>query len=177
MKAINGVTYYFQSLLYDYDVLCLQTPSFVCDGLVYHQPTNMWHMRVHLPEWQQSVLKNIDDHVKDSVTCPETAPPHWQDAFDEDCAYSSLPSTLLLPLSDNFTAWDAFENRRECHELMRGYYSALIQVTGIHYDRQPRHFASLELKVLQLLYLPLPLETCLMDWPISTTNESTPETI
>ena len=76
MKAINGVTYYFQSLLYDYDVLCLQTPSFVCDDLVHHQPTNMWHMRVHLPEWQQSVLKNIDDHVKDSVTCPETAPPH-----------------------------------------------------------------------------------------------------
>ena len=84
-----------------------------------------------------------------------------------------LPDQLSLPLSDNFSAFDVFNNPRECYELMRGYYSALIQVTGVHFTPQPRHFASLELKVLQLMYLPLPLQSCCIDWPDSTANEDT----
>ena len=161
-----GTSFFFQSLSYGDDGFYLQTPFFYSNGMSVSNYNNMRQMRVTFPEWQQSILKNIDSAAQEHLVCPDSAPAHWKKSLEEGRSYKKIPEfdSLFLKLSDHFQAFDLFQNVMECDDLKRGRYIALIHVTGIYLGAHGTtgKLASLQMKVLQLLYEPTAIDKCLI---------------
>ena len=165
VQGINN-SFYFQSLCYGDDGLYLQVPSFNSTGMSVSQYSNMRQMRVTFPKWQQNILRTIDEVAQEHVQCPDSAPSHWSKALEEGKAYKTIPEydSLFLKLSEYFQAFDPFMNLRDCDELKRGKYIALIHVTGIYLGAHGTtgKLASLQMKVIQLIHEPMPIDKCLI---------------
>jgi len=168
-RKVQGIgnTFYFQTLNYGDDGFYLQVPFFHSNGMSTSGYSNMRQMRVTFPKWQQVILKTIDSFAKECVELPESAPTHWRKALEEGVGYKELPEfdTLFLKLSDHFQAFDLFTNAMECEDLKRGRYMGLVHVTGLYIGSHGStgKVASLQMKVLQLVYEPLPIDKCLIN--------------
>ena len=168
VRKVQGIgnTFYFQSLTYGDCHLYLQVPFFVSNGMTVSNFSNMRQMRVTFPTWQQNILKQIDSIAQEHVDCPDGAPAHWKKAFEEGSAYKVIPEfdSLFLKLSDHFKAFDLLQNSVDCDELKRGRYKVLVHITGLYLGAHGTtgKLASLQMKVLQLLFEPVPFDKCLI---------------
>ena len=167
-RKVQGIgnSFYFQSLTYGDNSFYLQVPSFHSNGMSISNYNNMRQMRVTFPKWQQTLLRNIDKIAQEQVQCPDNAPSHWNKVMDEGNAYKDIPDfdSLFLRLSDNFQAFDLFENVMDVENLKRGRYMALVHITGLYLGAHGTtgKLASLQMKVLQLVYEPTPIDKCLI---------------
>ena len=163
VQGINN-SFYFQSLCYGDDGLYLQVPAFTSTGMSVSHYSNMRQMRVTFPKWQQAILRIIDEVAQEQVQCPDSAPPHWSKALEEGKAYKTIPEydSLFLKLSEYFQAFDPFMNLKDCDELKRGKYIALVHVTGIYLGAHGTtgKLASLQMKVIQIIHEPMPIDKC-----------------
>jgi len=176
-RKVQGIgnTFYFQTLSYGDDGFYLQVPFFHSNGMSSSGYSNMRQMRVTFPKWQQMILKTIDSLAKECVVLPESAPTHWRKALEEGSGYKDLPEfdTLFLKLSDHFQAFDLLGNTMECDDLKRGRYMGLIHVNGLYIGAHGStgKVASLQMKVLQLVYEPMPIDKCLITIDKSTSKD------
>lgn len=180
-RKVQGIgnSFFFQSLSYGDDGFYLQTPFFHSNGMSVSNYSNMRQMRVTFPEWQQRILKTIDSAAQEHLVCPDSAPAHWKKSLEEGRSYKKIPEfdSLFLKLSDHFQAFDLFQNVMECDDLKRGRYIALIHVTGIYLGAHGTtgKLASLQMKVLQLLYEPTAIDKCLILFEVKDEKESVDE--
>ena len=74
-------------------------------------------------------------------------------------------------MSEYFQGFDLFKNPIDSDELKRGRYMALVHVTGLYFGSHGAtgKLASLQMKVVQLLFEPLPIEKCLITFEDETT--------
>lgn len=174
-QGLGGNTFYFQTLNYGDNGLYLQVPFFHSNGMSSSSYSNMRQMRVTFPKWQQGILRTVDSMAKENLELPDTAPSHWKKALDEGIAYKELPDfdTLFLKLSEHFQAFDILSNPIDCDDLKRGRYMALVHVTGLYIGAHGStgKLASLQMKVLQLVYEPMPIDKCLIDFDNAISNE------
>ena len=136
----------------------------------YSSYFNMRQMRVTLPKWQQDLLQILDGVARENVKCPPEASKSWLKSFDDGSAYRNIvdPETLYLKLTDSFQAFDVFKNTIDVDELKRGQYMALIQVTGIYIGGHGStgKLSSLQVKLTQLLYQPIPHDECFIEFKV-----------
>ena len=167
-RKVQGIgnTFYFQTLNYGDDGLYLQVPFFHSNGMSSSSYSNLRQMRVSFPKWKQTILKMIDSFAKECVELPDSAPVHWKKKLEEGSGFKDLPEfdTLFLKLSDHFQAFDVLSNPMDCDDLKRGRYMGLVHVTGLYIGAHGStgKLASLQMKVLQLVYEPLPIDKCLI---------------
>ena len=177
IKAVSN-NFYFQSLSYDGKELYLQVPFFQANGMSHSSYTNMRQMRVTLPKWQQDLLCVLDGVAKENVKCPQEASASWFKLFDDGSAYRNIvdPETLYLKLSESFQAFDVYKNIIDCDELKRGQYMALIQLTGIYIGGHgpTGKLASLQMRLSQLVYQPMPHDECYIEFKLP---EEVPKTV
>lgn len=179
IKALNNV-FYFQGLSYEEKDLYIEVPFFKSNGMSYSSYSNMRQMRITLPKWEQDLLKLLDESAREQVECPQDGPSHWKKSFDDGTAFRNIadPQTIFLKLSDSFQAFDLFKNPIDCDELKRGKYMALIHVTGIYIGGHGAtgKLASLQMKVTQLLYQPIPHDECFIEFDLSASDCNRMET-
>lgn len=169
IKSLNN-NFFFQSLSYEGKDLFIEVPFFQSNGMSYSSYTNMRQMRVTLPKWQQDLLHFLDGAARENVKCPPEVSKSWLKLFDDGSAYRDIvdPETLYLKLTDSFQAFDVFKNTIDCDELKRGQYMALIQITGIYIGGHGStgKLASLQVKLTQLLYQPIPHDECFIEFKL-----------
>ena len=169
IRSLNN-NFYFQTLSYEGKDLYIEVPFFQANGMSHSSYTNMLQMRVIFPKWLQDFLCALDGVAREHVKCPQDASTGWHKSFEDGSAYRSMvdPHTLYLKLSENFQAFDVFKNTIDVDELKRGNYMALIHVTGIYIGGHgpTGKLASLQMKLTQLLYQPIPHDECFIEFKV-----------
>ena len=143
---------------------------------------NMVQMRVTFSDQQTKFLQDIDKIACQSVDLPSNAPSHWAKALEDGSAYRPLhrdsntdENSHYLKLSERFNAFDMFHNSLGREELKRGRYIALVQVTGIYIGAHGAtgKLASLQMRLVQVMFDPLPDEKCMIEVPMIDASTST----
>ena len=168
---IHNNVFHFQSCTYQDKDFYIEVPFFKSNGMTQSSFSNMLQMRVTFPKWQQKLLNLLDMAAREHAQCPEDANTNWKSSFNDGSAYKDIADYehVFLKLSECFQAFDVFRNTMDTDDLKRGNYMALIHVTGIYVGGHgpTGKLASLQMKLTQLLYQPIPHDECFIQYDTS----------
>ena len=147
-------TCHYQYASYKHETLYMETPYFESNGPYKSQFNDKLHLLMH--DSSIDLFRDIDEKAKKCLSLPDDAPKQWKKCFENKQAYRCLPSEkLYIKLAPDLKIFNA-KGEVTTEPLGRGRYKAVIQIIGIyigHHGFLPQ-FASLQMKVKQLKYLP-----------------------
>lgn len=159
----KAVARFFQNLTYEGDnKLFLELDSFQCDGLSKSYFNDEVHIAV--PKSIVSELLKLDEYIAKQFKLPEEAPSKWKASKSP---YKSLNNSkydkIYIKLDENIKAFNFERQLLKSPNYDVGEYKLIIRVNGIFIGvhGETEKYASLQLRVTQIMYRPSFEDGCL----------------